>query len=187
MLPPSDLELVASARRGDADAFGVLVQRYQASVFNVCYRMAGERQEAEDLAQETFIRVYQRFNLYDAQRPFGPWIRRVAVNVCLNRLQRQAGPILELDDERDEVAAQAVTAPAASDPAMAHEQMENTQALRAALRELPPHYRAVIELRHFQDLSYAEISALLKLPLSDVKSHLFRARRLLADRLRSYA
>lgn len=180
---PSDYELALSVRHGDVQAFGELVQRYQVSVFNVCYRLAGERQEAEDLAQEAFLRAYQRFNLYDMARPFGPWVRKLAANLCLNRLQvKQVGQAW-LDDERDEPA----QSPGSQGPESAHEQAEQAQVVRQALRDLPAHYRAVVELRHFHDLSYAEIAGQLGIPVSDVKSHLFRARRMLADKLRAYA
>jgi len=84
MPDPSDRDLALRARRGDAEAFGELVRRYQASVFNVCYRLLGERREAEDLAQEAFIRAYERLDTFDADLPFGPWMRRVAANLCLN-------------------------------------------------------------------------------------------------------
>lgn len=173
---PSDQALVERLGHGDREAFGPLVQRYQASVYNVCYRLLGERAAAEDLAQEAFIRAYQRLHHYDPQRPFGPWIRRIAVNLCLNHLEARRPAALALDDERDAPLA----APATHDPAAAQVRAEEAAAVRAAILSLPPHYRAVIELRHFQDLSYAEIAATLNLPVSDVKSHLFRARKLLA-------
>jgi len=171
----SDRALVLRVRGGDSEAFGDLVQRYQTSVYNVCYRLLGESGAAEDQAQEAFIRAYQRLDQFDLDRPFGPWVRRVAANLCLNRLAGTRGPVLSLDDERDQAIQD--TAP---DPAAAREQAETADALRAAIAALPPQYRVVIELRHFQDLSYAEIAAELGLPVSDVKSHLFRARKLLA-------
>ncbi|MEP7357211.1 MAG: sigma-70 family RNA polymerase sigma factor [Anaerolineales bacterium] len=182
MLEASDRGLVELSRSGDPAAFGELVRRYQTSVYNVCYRLLGERRTAQDLAQEAFIRAYQRLRTYDVERPFGPWMRRVAANLCLNQMARTSPPSVSLDDERDEP-----RAPAGSDPAVAHEQAESAAALRAAIARLPPHYRAVIELRHFHDLSYEEIAAALKLPLSDVKSHLFRARQQLANSLRPEA
>jgi RNA polymerase sigma factor (sigma-70 family) len=86
MDPPSDRDLAVRARRGDAAAYGELVERYQTSGFNVCYRMMGNRQEAEDMSQESFLRGYDRLATFDPARPFGPWIRRVAANYCLNRL-----------------------------------------------------------------------------------------------------
>jgi RNA polymerase sigma-70 factor (ECF subfamily) len=80
MVDPTDRDLVLRTRRGEVEAFGEVVARYQQSVFNVCFRMLGERMEAEDLAQETFIRAYTRLETFDTERPFGPWIRRVATN-----------------------------------------------------------------------------------------------------------
>ncbi len=171
-----DRDLILRARRGETDAFGELVQRYQAAVFNVCYRLMGERREAEDMAQEAFIRAYTRLESYDPTRPFGPWMRRVAANLCLNRLEMLPAAQPEIDEERDP------DDPAQRPEPMA-EQRNEAERLRRALLALPPHYRAVIELRHRQELSYEEIAETLRLPLSDVKSHLFRARKLLAEKL----
>ncbi|MBI3173622.1 MAG: sigma-70 family RNA polymerase sigma factor [Chloroflexi bacterium] len=171
----SDRDLILRARRGDPEAFGELVRLHQAGVFNVCYRMMGERREAEDMAQEAFIRAYERINTFDVERPFGPWMRRVAANVCLNQLAMHKPEHAELDEERD--------ADPAPLPESGREVQEEAERVRNALRKLPPHYRAVVELRHYQDLSYDEIAAELKIPLSDVKSHLFRARKILAESL----
>jgi RNA polymerase sigma-70 factor (ECF subfamily) len=176
MTAPSDRDLILRARRGEADAFGELVTRYQTSVFNVCYRILYERGEAEDLAQEAFLRAYQRLDTFDLERPFGPWIRRVAANLCLNHLSARPSAPAQLDEERD--------ADRGDRPDAAYEQREQGEQLRLALASLPPGYRAVVELRHYQDLSYEEIAAALSLPLSDVKSHLFRARKLLAEKIR---
>ena len=174
MSAPSDRDLIQRARRGDAEAFGELVTRHQTSVFNVCYRMLHERAEAEDMTQETFLRVHDRLDMFDSERHFGPWIRRVAVNVCLNHLEAPR-PVAELDDERD--------ADKSQSPESQTEARERSEQIRRALVALPAHYRAAIELRHYQELSYDEIAAELNIPLSDVKSHLFRARKLLAEKL----
>jgi RNA polymerase sigma-70 factor (ECF subfamily) len=175
MTAPPDRDLIQRARRGEADAFGELVTRYQTSVFNVCYRILYERGEAEDLAQEAFLRAYQRLDRFDLERPFGPWIRRVAANLCLNHLAARPVPAAELDEERDPDPGER--------PEAASEARQQAEEIRHALASLPPHYRAVVELRHYQDLSYDEIAAALGIPLSDVKSHLFRARRLLAEKI----
>lgn len=175
MSDSDERKLVGRAQRGETAAFGELVRVHQASVFNVCLRLMGERAEAEDAAQEAFIRAFGRLNTFQPERPFGPWMRRVAANLCLNRLEarREAVP---LDEERDEAAELT--------PEASRMQTEQSQAVRTALASLPAHYRAVVELRHFQELSYDEIAAELNLPLSDVKSHLFRARKLLAEKLK---
>jgi RNA polymerase sigma-70 factor (ECF subfamily) len=173
----SDRDLVLRTRSGELEAFGEVVRRYQTSVFNVCYRLMGERHEAEDMAQESFLRAYDRLASYDVDRPFGPWVRRLAANLCLNVLAKRQVAQVELQDEVDLPGAAPPT------PEAIVEQAERHARLRAAIRALPPRYRAVIELRHFQELSYEEIADALRIPLSDVRSHLFRARRALARRL----
>jgi RNA polymerase sigma-70 factor (ECF subfamily) len=174
MTAPTDRDLIQRAMRGAHDAFGELVMRHQRSVFNVCYRILNERGEAEDLAQETFMRAYDRLHTFDLEREFGPWIRRVAANLCLNYLESRKVNV-PFDSERD--------ADPAQRPETQAEVRERSEYIRGALASLPPHYRVVIELRHYQELSYDEIATELNIPLSDVKSHLFRARKLLAEKL----
>lgn len=175
MNAPSDRDLIQRARRGgDEQAFSELILRYQTSVFNVCYRILHERSEAEDMAQESFVRAHERLSTFDVERPFGPWIRRVAANLCLNHLSSQK-LTTGLDDERD--------ADDGQGPEMIQEALERSEQIRRALVSLPAHYRLVVELRHYQEMSYDEIAAELEIPLSDVKSHLFRARKLLAEKL----
>ncbi len=172
-----DRDLILRARRGEAEAFGELVHRTQTAVFNVCYRLLGERREAEDLTQETYLHAWERLRTFDLERPFLPWIRRVAANMCLNHLSTHPPDFSELDEERDQ-------AGAPSSPAQLVEQRLQAEKVRAALTRLPPRYRIALELRHFQDLSYDEIAQTLNRPLSDVKSDLFRARKLLAEKLK---
>ena len=174
MTAPTDRDLIQHTRRGDTAAFGMLVTRYQAGVFNVCYRILHERTDAEDMAQETFIRAYERLNTFDEEREFGPWIRRVAANVCLNQLESRR-VTTPLDEDRD--------ADETQRPEKQAEVRERSEQIRNALAALPPRYRVVVELRHYQELSYNEIAAELNISLSDVKSHLFRARKLLAEKL----
>lgn len=175
---PSDLDLVRSTRRGETETFGLLVNRYQQKVYNVCYRMLGERRDAEDLTQETFLRAYQRLGSFDVQRPFGPWIAKVAANLCLNQLKKKVPEAMALDEERD-----SKKDDRASNPEEKHAVAAQANMIRSAILALPPHYRAVVELRHFQGMSYKDISAELAIPLSNVKSHLFRARKQLAEEL----
>ena len=170
----SDRDLIVRARRGESEAFGELVSRYQTGVFNVCYRLLHEQGEAEDLAQETFMRAYNRLHTFDVEREFSPWIRRVAANLCLNYLESQK-VTAPLDEERDADRVQL--------PEAVTEVRERSEQIRDALLSLPPQYRVVVELRHYQELSYDEIAAELNIPLSDVKSHLFRARKILAEKL----
>jgi RNA polymerase sigma-70 factor (ECF subfamily) len=181
MPSPTDHDLVRQAWQGNAEAYGELVQNYQSLVFNVCYRLMGERREAEDMTQETFLRAFLHLEQCDPERPFGAWIRRVATNLCINHYQMLKKASLPLDEELEQPVPGAPMT-----PELIQVQAERSEQVRAAIRSLPPVYRVVIELRHFQELTYTEIAEQLDLPLSDVKSYLFRARRLLAEKLRPY-
>jgi len=171
----SDRLLVQRTRGGDVDAFGELVRRYQSSVYGVCYRLLGDSAEAEDLAQEAFLRAFRRLGTYDEARPFGPWVRRVAANLALNALEQRRPQTLEWDDEVDQIRGDPLEMPEA-----AGERAEMAERVRAGLLRLPDHYRAVIELRHYQDMSYDEMASALGIGVGDVRTRLFRARRLMA-------
>ncbi|MCP4538162.1 MAG: sigma-70 family RNA polymerase sigma factor [Chloroflexi bacterium] len=156
------------ARQGDADAYGQLVTRHQQAVFNIAYRITGNRQEAEDVAQESFVKAYRALGRFDTERPFAPWLYRIATNTALNWVKRRR-PEVTLDEETP----LADPSPGPEAQAIA---ADTSARLRAAIAALPPNYRVVIELRHFQGLSYQEMSDALNVPVSDVKSWLFRAR-----------
>jgi RNA polymerase sigma-70 factor (ECF subfamily) len=178
----TDRILVERSLRGDVDAYGELVRRYQTSVFNVCYRLMGERQGAEDQTQEAFMRAYRRLETFDVGRPFGPWIRQVGANLCLNELRGPGQYDQPFEEEQVRLPQTAW-----EDPERRVEHSERSEAIRRALLELPSHYRAVIELRHFGGLSYKEIGRALGLPLSQVRTHLYRARNALAELLEDEA
>ena len=165
------------ASQGDRDAFAEIVHRHQQAMFNAAYRVLGNVHDAEDATQEAFIRAYQFFGRFDPDRPLAPWLIRIVINVCLNRVEGQKYTSV-LDDEISP----------APDPSPGPEMQtvirDRDDAIRYELSRLPPRYRLVIELRHFQGLSYEEIATELKRPLSDIKSDLFRARKLLAERLK---
>jgi RNA polymerase sigma-70 factor (ECF subfamily) len=166
--------LAQRAAQGDREAFGELIRQHQTGVYNVAYRITCNRQEAEDVSQEAFLRAFRSIRTLDPARPPGPWLRRIAVNVCLDRLEkRQPLPLEE-------------TIASSADPGPESQTLERERSLkvRNALASLPPRYRIAIELRHFQDLSYTEMAETLDRPLSDIKSDLFRARRLLARYLK---
>ena len=176
----NDRSLTKLAAQGDQDAFGKLVQLHQSAVFNVAYRMLGNKGDAEDITQETFIRAYKAFHSFDVDRPIRPWLKKIVTNLCLNRIKAHR-PTLSLENglpppKEPKPGPEAQTA-----------KRERDAQVRAAILSLPPRYRAAIELRHFQDLSYEEIAETLEKPLSTVKSDLFRARKMLAERLKETA
>lgn len=174
MIEPSDEALAKQGQLGDADAFVVLVDRYQRTVLNVAYRMLGDAQDAEDVAQEVFLRAYQSLGRFDPSRPFFSWLYRIAVNCCLTARTRPRPGILTAE------AAAALPATALSPEQQV--MRDETQAMvQDAVARLPEHERTLIALRYGADLSYDAIALTLHLPLGTVKTRLFRARHHLAQ------
>lgn len=162
---------IERAMAGDVDAFGRLVQHYQGAVYNLAYRMLGERMEAEDAAQEAFLRAFRHLRRYDPARPFRTWLLAIAANLCIDRLRRQR-PVVELE----RVVLQA-TLPG---PEAALAQRQAQERVQQLLLTLPPESRAAVTLRYWYDCSYEEIAAMTGMTESAVKARLHRARRDLA-------
>lgn len=178
MAVPVEQVLIKKVKKGDLDAYGVIIQDYQSSVFNVCYRVLGNRQEAEDLTQEAFLRAYHQISSFDLSRPFGPWMRTLAANLCYNHLKKARLNRVPLEDERDTIKDDPKYGPEG-----ALEIDQEHKALYQAIWKLPEVQRIALELRHFQGLSYREMAEALHLPLNTVRSHLFRGRQKLAELL----
>lgn len=189
MVQPDDVEdrdLIARTLAGQRDAFAALVHRHQQPVFSITCRLTGDREVARELAQETFLRAYRSLSTFDLERPFAPWLYRIATNLGLNWLKRrrlatvsleQAAPGWENRFERE-------LADSSPGPEALILQAERQARLWQEIAALPPEFRAVIELRHVQGLSYEEIARVLSISLGSVKSRLFRARQRLRKRLR---
>ena len=171
-------EAWAQRALSDRDAYAELVRRYADRIFNLAYRMTGNRSEAEDLAQETFIRAYRGLPGFRADGDFGAWLYRIAVNVCLTHRRGSRKAASEPLDE--------TTAPVI-DTTMSPEEMAEQHEMQAAVHHailgLPPRYRAVIVLYHVEDRSYDEMAAILDLPVNTVRTHLHRGRAMLRERL----
>ena len=181
-----DRRLIERTLAGDDGAFGQLVERHQRVTFNIAYRLLGDREEAKDVAQEAFWRAYRGLSGFDLSRPLTPWLYRIVTNLSLNRLRRKRPPTVSLDAPPPGQPEDAGPLPV-PDPGYGPTdrllQAEAQARIRRAILALPPADRAVVELRHFQGLSYEEIAAVTGATLSSVKSRLFRARRKLREDL----
>lgn len=173
-------EWILRAREGDAEAFIQLVEAYQRPVYNLAYRMLGNSVEAEDVAQETFIRVYTRLDTYDVNRKFSSWLLSIASHYCIDQLRRRRMTLLSLEDV-------AFTGHLASDVDQPEEVMardEKEAQVHQLLDALPEDYRAAVVLRYWYDCSYREIAQMLDTTESAIKSRLFRARQRMAQAAR---
>lgn len=173
-------ELVAQAQHGSDDAFTALVEAYQTHVYNLCYRMLGDAESAEDAAQETFLRAFQHFQRYDHARPFGTWLLSIAAHYCIDRLRRRRFSFTSFDEDEEGHMLE-LPDPAAPSPELETVRREQREQLQGFLQELNSVDRAAIVLRYWHDCSEAEIAAALNLTVSAVKSRLHRARRELGE------
>lgn len=169
-----DRALVGRAQRGDQEAFAELVTRHQRYVYNLAYRLLQDADEAEDLAQESFLRAWRGLGSFRGEAQFTTWLYRIVTNLCYNRLTGLRHQLLHVGV--DDVNLSTLALPSSEDPSAIVEAAEQRAFLHRQIAALPAKYRLVITLFYLQEFSYQEIAQVLDLPLGTVKTHLFRAR-----------
>ena len=199
MMPDLDDELMRQCQKGDIAAFDLIVRRNRNSLVNFIARFLGDSDAAEDLAQETFIRMFKAMKRYKpGTAKFSTWMYHIASNLCKNELRNRGrrsrflvdnvttGELSGRDRDADDDVIATAPAHASFQPENQLEQKEQEQVVQEAIAELPERYRLPLILRDLQDLSYEEISETLSLPLGTTKSRINRARLMLKDKLRSF-
>jgi RNA polymerase sigma-70 factor (ECF subfamily) len=178
-LTSNELADIKAARRGDTAAFTRLVEAYQKPVYNLAYRMLGDSAEAEEAAQEAFLRAYTQLSQYQPGYKFSSWLLSIASHYCIDLLRRRRLTWLSIENEQVPTEALATEEPGPEDTLL-HKEQETT--VRKMLSTLPPDYRLPVVLRYWRALSYEEIAEATHTTVSAVKSKLFRARAMLAER-----
>ena len=182
-----DRTLVERILGGERDLFTVLVKRYERRVINYVYRITHRYEEAHDLAQEVFVKVYLALDRYDPKYQFSTWLFRIAQNSSIDALRKKTiseVPLMRQTD--DEPAKEREFADVGVSPYRDLKNKQLSAAIDAAVARLPVDYRELIQLRHFAEMSYEEIATMKRLPLGTVKNKLFRARNLLKESLGSF-
>lgn len=171
-----DPKWVLQAQRGDPQAFTRLVEAYQKPVYNLCYRMLGNAEDAEDSAQETFLRAYRSMKRYDSSRPFSTWLLSIAAHHCIDQIRRRRMNVVSIED---------LAVPDVPDPSPGLEtslgKSQERERLREVLDTLDPVDRAAVVMYYWYDFSYEEICQSLSLTISALKSRMHRARRSMAQ------
>jgi RNA polymerase sigma-70 factor (ECF subfamily) len=185
----ADQEVVALAREGREAAYRELVRRYERPVFSLIYRMVRDRALAEDLAQDTFVKVLNALGSYRSEYKFSSWIFKIANNVAIDQLRRRELDTLSLDGAPDARTQQEIEATAFQATDRSETPLEELEArelgsvIEQAIARLRPEYRSCILLRHVEGRSYEEIAEALDLPLGTVKTYIHRARHELREYL----
>lgn len=172
----NESEWLRKAQSGDVQAFTGLLEAYQRPVFNLCYRMLGNAQDAEDAAQETFLRAYQSLKRYDNNRPFSTWLLSIAAHYCIDQIRKRRVQIVSVED---------LPTPDLPEPSPGMEsnlsKKEEQQRIKAVIGKLDEMDRAAVVMYYWYDFSYEEICQALSLSISALKSRLHRARRMMAE------
>ncbi len=185
---PQEARLIEACQQGDASAFNLLVWRWERPLFNFVYKHVGDAALAQDLVQETFVRVVKSISRYSHRGAFSTWLYQVAVNLCRDHLRRKRLPVVSLHDYyttvsgekvfvKDRVADEGARTDAAAEAA------EREQLVRRLLGGLSEDQRVVILLKEYQGLTFAEIAEVLDVPESTVKARLYRGLRAMRERL----
>jgi len=188
MPQPTDADLVAAILKGEQELYSDLVQRYQGRLVNYLYRLLRSTQEAEDLAQEVFFKIYKALDRYDPKYKFSTWLFRVAQNAAIDQIRKRRLLLVSMDRQGSSDDDLGTWEFASSDPSPYGDlrNRERGEAIQVAIDGLPWDYRELIVLRHFGELSYDEIAKLKEMPLGTVKNKLFRGRQMMKERLRDF-
>jgi RNA polymerase sigma-W factor len=182
-LKSEDRVLIERCLKGEERAFGELLDKYKASVYSICCRMVRNRTDAEDLAQEVFIRTFSVLDRYDPSYPFSSWLFRITSNLCIDFLRKEKGGMVSLDQpiEGSDGEMQRQLPAKVVKPDRAMETREMMATLEDAISTLPEHYRIIVILRHQEQMSYEEIADDLGIPLGTVKARIHRARNMIKE------
>jgi RNA polymerase sigma-70 factor (ECF subfamily) len=173
---PEQTTWIIRAKQGDRAAFGQIVEKYQRPVYNICFHMLKNAEEAEDATQEIFLRAYTKFDTYDDTRRFSTWLFSVASHYCLDRWKKRRFQLIAWDDLKESLSDRETT-----QPEKILLSTEETQAVHHLLQTLRADYRLIIILKYWHKMSYQEIAQTLDTTVSTIKSRLFRARKMLAQ------
>ena len=183
--------VVEQVLKGDVSAYKLIVDGYQNLVGHMVFRMVSNRSDREDLCQEVFVKAYENLRTFKFQCKLSTWLSKIAYNTCLNFLQKKKVPLYgeiqehSLENDQKDLDGQFSESYWSSFSAVDLEAMkkESGSIVQNAIEALPPDYKAIVTLYHVDELSYEEIGEVLSIPAGTVKSHLFRARRLLKIKL----
>lgn len=171
--------------KGDQNAYSDIVKAYQQSLYHVCYRIVGNQQEAEDIAQEAFVRAYINLHTFDQKRKFSTWLFRIATNLCIDRLRKKK-PDYYLDAEVPGTEGLDMYSQLSIDEPLPEEEVEKMELKERIHYEigcLPEKYRTVVILKYIEELPLQEISDILEIPLGTVKTRVHRGREALRKQL----
>ncbi len=175
-LNASDIEIISQCLKGNGNLFEVLIERYKKLVYNTAYRMMGSREEAEDISQEAFIRVYNSLSRYNPEYKFATWVLRITTNLCLDNLRKRKGETVPIEEQYN-------LGDEGPTPEEEYIKREKQIQVQNAINKLPDKYKEFLIMFHHRNLSYQEIMNITGESITIVKNRLYRARQMLKESL----
>ena len=183
-----NVSLIKRCKNNEKAAFDILLGKYEGYLYNICYGYTFNKDEALDIMQEVYIKIFRNIHSFDETRPFLPWLKRIAINTCLNykRDNKKLPKLsldLETDDEKSSLLDQIASADDTEETAIFHETQD---LVIKSLQEIPDNYRLPLTLRYLENMSYEEIATILKQPIGTVKNSVYRARNIMKKSLQAH-
>ena len=180
-------KLIEKCKQYDKYSFMELYKRYEKYLYSLCFSYVQNSQDALDLVQEIYIKVFKNISKFDIEKPFRSWIRKIAVNTCLNFKRTIKNNIISMNSYVNDEEEIALGDTISSDEDVLEDiiDTENKYLIKKYLKEIPEEYRIVLILRYYEDLSYNEISEIINMPLGTVKTKIYRAKALLRKKLKN--
>ncbi|WP_010243534.1 RNA polymerase sigma factor [Acetivibrio cellulolyticus] len=181
-----DQKIIKLCKKNKREGFDLLFKKYERYIYTICYSYTYSQQDALDLVQEIFLRIYRNFERVDEKKPISPWIKRIAVNVCINFKRDNKNKVSELSihsstDEGENTLEETVSDGCFTEDEVVY--LDTKKVLEESIMELPKEVKMAVLLRHIKGLSYNEISELMECPVGTIKTYIFRGKKLLKDSL----
>lgn len=181
-----DQKIIKLCKKNKREGFDLLFEKYQRYIYSICYSYTYSQQDALDLVQEIFLRIYRGFDKVDDKKPISPWIKKISVNTCINFKRDNKNKASELSinssaNENDGTLEDVVSDRGLTEDRVVY--LDTKKTLEESIRELPDEVKMAVLLRHIKGLSYNEIADLMSCPIGTVKTYLFRGKKLLKESL----
>lgn len=181
-----DILLIERCKKGDESAYRALLKKYENSVHSICYRMVRNTEEARDIAQDVFVKVFNMLDRYNPHYAFSSWLFKITANLCIDSIRKRRASFISFDEpvQQEEGSIPRQFESPGRNPEEVVIDRQHGSMVSEAIETLPEHYRIIILLRHQEQLAYEEIAEQLQIPLGTVKARIHRAREMLKNRLR---
>jgi RNA polymerase sigma-70 factor (ECF subfamily) len=181
-----DKKIINLCKKNKREGFELLFKKYEKYIYSICYSYTYSQQDALDLVQEIFIRIYKGFAKVDEKKPLSPWVKKIAVNTCINYKRDNRNRASELSIHSNIDDSKATLEDTVCDSGLTEDEvmfLDTKKVLEESIKELPSEVKMAVILRHIKGLSYNEISELMQCPVGTVKTYIYRGRKLLKDSL----